>query len=251
MRQVIRLALTRRAQAYLDERQSAVDQRSALGTLDIEREWKTARQTRTIGTVLKSLQQMMGVRERCMYCVDSHGSDIEHFRPKSRYREFSFQWPNMLLCCTECGRFKGDQFPMANGQPMLIDPTVEDPWQHLDFDPDTGNLTARFDLQAGDWSARGVKTVEVLRLDRREAMAAGYARTFRYLGSIVQRFLAPGVEGAMTATGLLAELREADEHGLLSWCLRGAGQSIQPFDTLRTQCPQIWADCLAATQGPG
>jgi uncharacterized protein (TIGR02646 family) len=251
MRQVARPALPHPVQAYLDRRQSAAGRLAAQGALDIGREWKVARQTQKIGTVLKTLQQMMGARERCMYCVDSHGSDVEHFWPKAHYQQHAFQWSNMLLCCTECGRFKGDRFPMENGRPMLIDPTAEDPWQHLDFDPDTGNLTARFDLQAGDWSARGVKTVEVLQLDRREAMAAGYVRTFRHLGSIVQKFLAPAVEGSMTATGLLAELREADEHGLLSWCLRGAGQSIQPFDTLRTQCPQIWADCLAATQGPG
>ena len=248
MRRVIRAALPGRVQAYLDRRQAAVDQHRQRGTLDIGREWKAARQTQAIREVLRSLQQMMGERGRCMYCVDSHGSDIDHFRPKKRYPQRAFRWANMLLCCTECGRFKGDQFPLSNGRPMLIDPTAEDPWGHLDFDPDTGNLTARFDLEANGWSARGEETVKVLQLDRREDMAAGYAATFRRLSGVVQASLASLANGATTASVLLAELREADDHGLLPWCLNGSGRNLTPFSQLREQFPQVWADCLAVLQ---
>lgn len=248
MRRVMRLALPGRVQAYLDRRQSAADQRRRSGISDIGREWKAARQTQAIGVVLRSLQQMMGQRERCMYCVDSHGSDIDHFRPKTRYPQRAFRWSNMLLCCTECGRFKGDQFPLSDGRPMLIDPTAEDPWEHLDFDPDTGNLTARFDPRADRWSARGEETVRVLRLDRREAMAAGYAATFLRLCGVVQAALAPLANGTTTASVLLAELREADDHGLLPWCLHGPGRNLAPFSELREQFPQVWADCIAVRQ---
>ncbi|MBK6972203.1 MAG: TIGR02646 family protein [Sterolibacteriaceae bacterium] len=229
----------------------AASERGALGTLDIQREWKAARQTKAVGAVLRTLQQMMGVHERCMYCVDSHGSDIEHFRPKARYPGRAFEWSNMLLCCTECGRFKGSQFPMANRRPMLIDPTAEDPWQHLDFDPDTGNLTARFDLHVGDWSVRGAKTVEILRLNRREAMSAGYLKTYRRLTRIVQTSLALLADGAPEAPELLAALRDADDHGLLPWCFDGAGQTFAPFSELCHQYPQVWADCLAAVRRIG
>lgn len=245
MRRVTRPALPRRAQTYLDQRQSAVNQHHGMNNLDVQRTWTAARQTNAMVTVLKTLQQMMGVRERCMYCVDSHGSDIDHFRPKAQYWARVFQWSNMLLCCTECGRFKGSQFPTANGRPLLIDPTAEDPWQHLDFDPDTGNLTARFDRHANNWSAKGTKTVEVLRLDRREAMAAGYASTYRRLKGILQSSL---VDGVTTAPVLLAALQRADDHGLLPWCFRGAGQALAPFSDLRQQYPDLWADCLAAVQ---
>jgi len=131
---------------------------------------------------------------------------------------------------------------------MLIDPTAEDPWQHLDFDPDTGNLTARFDVHSNDWSARGAKTVEVLRLDRREAMAAGYVGTYRRLADTIQTSLGSLADGAMNAPLLLAALREADDHGLLPWCFNGAGQNFVPFSDLRHQYPQVWADCVAAVQ---
>lgn len=245
MRRVTRPALPKKAQTYLNRRQAAVHQHPGLNALEIERAWKSARQTTALGSTLKTLQQMMGARERCMYCVDSHGSDIDHFRPKARFPARTFHWSNMLLCCTECGRFKGSQFPMANRRPLLVDPTAEDPWEHLDFDPDTGNLTARFDPHANDWSVKGTKTVEVLRLDRREAMAAGYVSTYRRLTGILQSSLG---EGATTAPVLLAALQDADDHGLLPWCFRGAGQAFAPFTDLRQQYPQVWADCLAAVR---
>lgn len=186
MRSVVRPALPAATQAFLDRRQTAADRDARKGTLNIERRWKTARQTKTMARALQVLRQMMGPRERCMYCVDSHGCDIEHFRPKSSHPTHAFQWPNLLLCCPECGRFKGLQFPTENGRPLLIDPSAEDPWQHLDFDPETGGLTARFDVQTNDWSRKGAKTVEVLRLDRREALGNVYKATFGRLCRIVQ-----------------------------------------------------------------
>jgi len=243
MRRVTRPALPKAAQTYLNKRQSAANCALGLGTLNIERDWKTARQTRAVGSVLQVLQQMMGQRERCMYCVDSHGCDIEHFRPKARFPRRAFQWPNLLLCCTECGRFKGNQFPTVHGRPMLIDPSAEDPWQYLDFDPDTGDLTARFDVQANDWSPKGAKTVEVLQLDRREALANVYKATFRRLCRIVEASL--GAD-AITAPVLLVELREADDHGLLPWCFGPTGQTIAPLSVLQQKLPEVWADCERA-----
>ena len=243
MRRVTRPALLKAAQTYLDKRQSSTNRDLGRGTLNIEREWKAARQTKTLVSVLQVLRQMMGPRERCMYCVDSHGCDIEHFRPKANYPRRAFQWRNLLLCCSDCGRLKGSRFPTANGRPLLIDPSAEDPWQYLDFDPDTGDLTARFDVQANEWSPKGVKTVEVLQLDRREVLENVYKATFRRLCRIVQVSL--GV-GAIAAPSLLAELQEADDHGLLPWCFGTTGQTCAPFSTLHQQHPEIWADCRRA-----
>src|SRR5207253_3495221 len=131
----------------------------------------------------------MGDRQRRMYCLHSHGTDIEHFWPKQPFPERMFAWPSLLLCCAECGRFKGDRFPLANAEPLLIDPTAEDPWLHLDFDPLTGNIVARFDPDREIYSEKGVKMVEVLHLDRREALAAAHQKTFRQLGRVVREAL--------------------------------------------------------------
>ena len=248
MRRVTRTPLPPQAQTYLDKRQSAANLRRASGSQNIENEWNTARQTKAVRAVVKTLQRMTGSRERCMYCVDSHGSDIDHFRPKARFPGRAFQWSNMLLCCTECGRFKGSRFPMTKRRALLIDPTTEDPWRHLDFDPDTGNLTARFDIEANDWSEKGSTTVDVLQLDRREAMAKGYAITYQRLADIMQTSFASLSSGAMTATTLLAELRTADDHGLLPWCFRGTGMDFEPFCVLHRQYPRVWRDCLTGVR---
>ena len=194
-----------------------------------------------MGDILSALRQMMGKRERCMYCLDSHGSDIEHFRPKSNYPKRMFRWRNLLLCCTECGRFKGSQFPLNGKRPLLIDPSKEEPWRYLDFDPDTGNITARFDLQNNAYFPNGEKTVEVLQLDRREALASGYKKTYRRLSKKIQRFLA---EPNRPIDKLIAELQEADDHGLLGWCLIGTGQNEMPFKEFKRQHPALWLDCV-------
>lgn len=243
MRRIQRTALPQAAHGYLGKRQLAADSKRSQGKLNIDNDWKSARQTKALKAVLSTLQAMMGSRQRCMYCLDSHGADIEHFRPKAAYPQRMYDWRNLLLCCTECGRFKGSQFPRQGRQALLIDPTREDPWKHLDFDPVTGNICARFDLLLNDWSVKGTKTVEVLQLDRREALSAGYLQTLHRLGGIVEMALAGG---AMAAPALTAQLKSADDHGLLAWCLSDRGQAIHPFNALHQRHPDIWKQCCKA-----
>lgn len=92
MRQVHRPALSGREQAYLNRKALAVTEKSS-----IDRIWKSARQTTTMQRIIETLQSMMGPRQRCMYCVDSHGSDIEHFWPKASYSNRAFY--GQTCCC--------------------------------------------------------------------------------------------------------------------------------------------------------
>lgn len=236
MRRVTRQPLSQETEAFLIRERLRVGEKPA----DPTREWKRARKKSGMKGVHDALCAMAGARERCMYCSDSHGSDIEHFWPKAPYPGKMFDWPNLLLCCTPCGRFKGDQFPVDGATPLLLDPTSDDPWAHLDFDPATGNITARFKPSADSFSRKGEATVSVLHLDRREALAAGYLRTWRRLTRIVENQLAvPG-----PADSLTAKLHEADDHGLLDWCLHGAGQNVHPFPDLREKQPLVWKRLL-------
>jgi len=212
MRKIKRLPLRPETRKALQRKQSAANKKSEAGTLDAEAAWKSARQTIPVKAALVVLETMAGNRHRCMYCGDSHGTDIDHFWPKRWHPERLFQWPNMLLCWTECGRFKGDDFPLAGNLPLIVDPTAEDPWEYLDFDPATGNLVARFDLATNDWRAKGTETVKALHLDRREALAASYQQTHRRLKSRVEAALQ---EPTPDANALVQALREADDHGLL------------------------------------
>jgi uncharacterized protein (TIGR02646 family) len=246
MHRIVRPDLPQATQMALDEWQERANRERAVGTLDIENEWKGARQTRSLRNALTTLKVMAGVRERCMYCGDSHGTDMEHFWPKTPYPERMFRWPNLLLCCAECGRFKGDRFPLDSGTPVLVDPTVEDPWHHLDFNPETGNIAARFDTEANDWSARGVKTVEILQLDQREALNASYQRTWRRLRDRLEAAIRDESPDPIT---LADALREADDHGLLGWCITGAGRDVAPLGAFRQKYPQVWDACERAIAG--
>lgn len=245
MRKVQRPTASTDILKYLAKKEAAVAAAKLAGKLDIDAIWKGARQTKKVGEqALGLLQGAMGARQRCMYCLDSHGSDIDHFWPKSPYPERAFQWDNWLLCCTECGRIKGTKFPLArNGRPLLVNPFNEDPWRHLDFDVDTGNLTARYVKALKAYSPKGVATVEALDLNVREAMAAGYRGTFRRLSSEVERALAAP---QFPTTQLLPDLLLADDHGLLPWCFRWAGRNEPPFKALRQTQPAVWRACSAA-----
>lgn len=242
MQKIPRLALPAETAAALDRKQSAANKKSAAGVLDIDATWKSARKTKPLILALAVLQQMAGNRQRCMYCGDSHGTDIEHFWPKTPYPDKMFRWLNYLLCCTECGRFKRNKFRLDQHQsPLLIDPTVDEPWEFLDFDPATGNIVARFDTTTNDWKLKGAETVAALHLDRREGLAASYQQTHRRLKSKLEAALQADPPDAKA---LMKELREADDHGLLGWYFLGTGQTEYPFINFRQNHPLVWQRCV-------
>ncbi|WP_258947019.1 HNH endonuclease [Lentzea californiensis] len=97
----------------------------------------------------------------CMYCGESRGTDVDHFEPIVRNPLRTFDWLNHLLACSSCNSHqKGKQFPVdEDGSPLLIDPTAEDPFDHL--------LLA---LSIGVYSpltTKGESTIKVLGLNER------------------------------------------------------------------------------------
>lgn len=243
MRRVVRQPLPKRAVSYMARKSQEVQQKLLAGTLVIKKLWKHARETDSMEDVLQTLQRMMGTYGRCMYCLDSHGCDIEHFRPKAPFPDYAFVWDNLLLCCTECGRVKGDRFPLdGNGQPLMINPCQLDPWLYLDFDPDTGNITARFDPATNCTSPQGEATVDLLHLDQREALSAVYLRGFGRLKNRLQEHLDAATP--IDSNLLIQQLIDEDDHGLLGWCFREpSAYTAPPFDTLRQDHPAVWSVC--------
>jgi uncharacterized protein (TIGR02646 family) len=243
MRRVVRLGLSADVVRYLKRRQQRADDEQAAGTLEVDKAWKSACQTLKIKSVRATLKQMAGGRQRCMYCSDSAGTDIEHSWPKSVYTERMFQWLNMLLCCTGCGRdCKGTKFPLDKGNPVLLDPTTDDPWQFLDFSTTTGILFPLADID-GRTTTKGKKTVELLKLDQRDEVNIGYQKSFRRIKRAIDAAVA---ERAPDATVLIHALTDADDHGLLGWCFRGNGMNESPLSELRQTHLAVWAACEQA-----
>ena len=76
---------------------------------------------------------------KCAYCESRmrHVSypHIEHYRPKgqARFEALMFQWTNWLLSCGVCNDEKWTEFPERDGIPLLLDPTTDEPRNHIGF----------------------------------------------------------------------------------------------------------------------
>lgn len=243
MRRIRRRGLPNRAALFLARKQAELD--ATEESVQLDQFWRRVRQTKTMGMVADVLRDMARKRQRCMYCEDSRGTDIEHFWPKQPYRGRTFEWLNLLLVCTGCNRVKGDRFPLSHdGKPDLIDPTTEDPWDSLFFDAATGNVTARFG-EDGAPRRKGRATTELLPLDH-EPLTEGRLRCLRNIKRAVNTFLANDAQSADDAEGgrILAELTQAlqdnDDYGLGQWYFLKDGQDSEPFSRLRAVRPDAW-----------
>lgn len=120
--------------------------------------WKSRRPARD--AIKGELFRFAAGRDRCMYCGDNEGTDIDHYEPLSLAPLLTFTWINHLLACSTCNsHHKRDVFPRDDtGLALLLDPTVDDPFEHLILSLATGRYAAR--------SGRGRATVEVCGLNR-------------------------------------------------------------------------------------
>ncbi|MBX3223361.1 MAG: hypothetical protein KF795_22805 [Labilithrix sp.] len=128
------------------------------------------------------LRRMAAGRARCMYCEDSLGTDIDHFRPKAAHASFAFSWTNYLLACSHCNsNEKRDEFPVAtNGEPLLLDPTRDEPLQHFVLVPETGWLEPM--------TPQGEETERVFGLNRRDDLTQGRADVWTTMTALVRDF---------------------------------------------------------------
>ncbi|MFF7470303.1 HNH endonuclease [Streptomyces sp. NPDC008092] len=127
--------------------------------------WANRRQVRP--ALAKGLAEMAPGHERCMYCGDGQGTDIDHFEPKSLAPLRTFDWLNHVLACSFCNsNQKRSRFPVAaDGSPLLVDPTAEDPLDHL-----------RLVLALGTYQGltdRGRACIEVFGLNARAVLVKG------------------------------------------------------------------------------
>ena len=126
--------------------------------------------------------------------------DVDHYRPKGRVREvpghpgyywLAYDWSNLLPACVRCNRprrglpdrdgtraretaGKADQFPLAGGsirahtsrdnlaleKPLLLNPTIHNPEEHITFDPKSGAPIPKTD--------EGEESIRIYNLDSSE-----------------------------------------------------------------------------------
>jgi len=132
--------------------------------------------------VLKSeLALMAAGRGYCMYCGDGMGSDIDHHEPIAHNPARTFDWLNHLLACAFCNsHHKREQYPLdEQGLPLLIDPTFEDPLDHLFLALSVGKYRAL--------TIKGEQTIQVCGLNR-ASLERGRQNAFDQVCGLVTRW---------------------------------------------------------------
>jgi uncharacterized protein (TIGR02646 family) len=171
VRHLPRKKLLRSAEFYLKRKTAEVGAIPVADRAEAARDmWKKAGRTVAFAEIKGKLKRMARGRQRCMYCEDSVGVAIDHRWPLARYPHKAFRWKNYLLACTSCNsNEKRDRFPIgwASGKPLLLDPTRDDPLDHLVFEPATGRFQAR------KGSPKGTMTINVLGLNARIDLVNG------------------------------------------------------------------------------
>ena len=140
----------------------------------------------TFRRVRASLTRMCSGAQRCVYCEDSVGDEVEHIQPKDLYPCLVFVWTNYVYACGRCNGGKNNKFavitgnglvdvtrpagapvaPPEPGTPAFLNPRVEDPLDFLDLDLDgTFVVLARDHLPDID-RERTEFTIEALKLNR-------------------------------------------------------------------------------------
>jgi uncharacterized protein (TIGR02646 family) len=118
--------------------------------------------------IWEALQAMQ--LDRCAYCeskITAPKQHIEHFCPRSRYPQKTFDWPNLFGSCNDkehCGKHKDNkQYVQSYQTTALIKPDEEDPEKLLLFSSD-GIIAIRHDLAPED-QHRAAETIRVFKLN--------------------------------------------------------------------------------------
>jgi uncharacterized protein (TIGR02646 family) len=167
---------------------------------DARRVWRSADVERA--GIRGALRGMAAGIERCMYCCDSRGTDIDHFEPIAQNPQRTFDWYNHMLACSSCNsNAKRDQFPRdEHGTSLLIDPSAEDPFDHLSLTFATGRYKPE--------SNRGRVTIEVFDLNRPD-LRYGRELAFQECRIILKHYLEIITSGdAGQATDIRALLKK-------------------------------------------
>ncbi|KAA0935789.1 HNH endonuclease family protein [Streptomyces apricus] len=169
------------------------------------------------------LHLMAPAIQRCMYCLDSQGTDIDHFQPKALAPLRTFDWSNHLLACSFCNsNAKREEYPCdaTTGKRLLVDPSTDDPADHLALLPASGTYDGL--------TAIGRESIRVFDLNR-ETLRRGRVRMFQLCRDLLPLWHAKLLRGDTTG---------ADETAM--------ALLEEPFgDVLRTLCRRARTPAIA------
>jgi uncharacterized protein (TIGR02646 family) len=171
-----RVAAPTATQTLLTNRTATVRKNGGTSTAARD-EWNKA--TAPKRHVRQLLKQMAHGMHRCMYCEDSLGTDIDHFQPIAVAPLRTFDWSNHLLACSHCNsNAKRDEYPCdSHGCCLLVDPSIDDPADHLTLLLASGHYEAR--------TPKGEATIRTFALNRID-LVTGRQAAFRTARAVLR-----------------------------------------------------------------
>lgn len=124
----------------------------------------------------------------CAYCerdldLSTGQAIVEHFRPRSRFPDLTFDWLNLIYACRRCNDAKGNSWPGFDDQGVDMWLRAENPrytpvseyvspnseagrrpaQEHFGFDLDTGEMKPAEELDDLEWSTarRTIRDVDL------------------------------------------------------------------------------------------
>lgn len=153
-------ALSLVVQKYLARRQRTANG-YAIGSRTLQNAWNYFLTRPEKADLHAALQRLS--HGKCAYCEQTRAPDIEHFYPKSTYPTRMYLWSNLLPSCKDCNLAKLDHFPMSGNQPVLIDPSSEEPMDFFSWSFETGEPVLR---PNEPYHTRAKETIETLPLEQ-------------------------------------------------------------------------------------
>lgn len=164
---------------------------------------------KTFDEVRCKLTEMCSGAQRCAYCEDSCGDEVEHIKPKDAYPEVTFIWDNYLYACGQCNGRKNNHWaiysdatgervdiqkqdppvPPEPGDPLFLNPHRENPLAIIYLDlVDSFYFLPDADEDTQDYE-RADYTIETLCLNTRDYLPAAREEAYRNYRSRLREYI--------------------------------------------------------------
>ncbi len=150
------------------------------------------------------------VTQRCNYCEDNQGNQVEHIYPKNIYPGKCFDFDNYLIACGICNGPKSDRFALfidnskidvspkrrqdpvepPYGEALLVNPRIENPFEYIELDiPGTFYFTAVNDEKDSLEYHKAEYTIELLKLNSRDVLVEARKAAFHLFKSTLEAYI--------------------------------------------------------------
>ncbi len=128
-------------------------------------EWRQREGRSLLMIVREALAHM--TEGHCSYCdghpINDTGQEtVDHFRPKSLFRDLAYTWTNLFLACSACNHAKGERWDELLLRPDDPDFQFE---RYFECDFATGKLRSA-PTASPEEQARADRTIDILDLNR-------------------------------------------------------------------------------------